>query len=642
VDRRRGENMTTIMIVEDESIVAEDIRKSLETLGYAVSAVVPSGEKALQQAEKENPDLILMDIVLRGDMDGIDVAEQLKLRFDIPVVYLTAYSDDKKLQRALMTEPYGYILKPFEDRELHTIIEMALYKYRMEKKLKESEQWLATTLRSIGDGVITTDTEGVVTFMNPVAEALTGWTQKEATGVLLSDVFCIINEETRVRCENPFERILETGGIVGLANNTVLVARDGTERLIADSGAPIRDNDSILGTVLVFRDVTEKRRMEDDILRLQTEKMESISVLAGGIAHDFNNILTSILGNITLAKIHADPADDIVATLTEAEKASLRAKNLTQQLLTFSKEGVLIKKFTSISELLRDTAQFTLRGSNVGCRFCISDDLWPVEIDAGQISQVINNLIINADQAMPRGGMVTVEAENVTVGYKEQPMQQGTYVKISITDEGVGIPCEHLQRIFDPYFTTKQKGTGLGLAISFSIIRNHDGHITVESEPGAGTTFSIWLPASEKAVIPLEKGMEELAGNKKGEGRILLMDDDWDILRVTRDVLNYLGYDTVLARNGKEAVDVYMKALKESESFDVVILDLTVQGGMGGKETIQKLKEIDPEVKAVISSGYSNDPVTAHYREYGFSSAITKPYSIDELKKALQSVMQNK
>jgi CheY-like chemotaxis protein len=382
--------------------------------------------------------------------------------------------------------------------------------------------------------------------------------------------------------------------------------------------------------------------MEDDILRLQTEKMESISVLAGGIAHDFNNILTSILGNITLAKIHADPADDIVATLTEAEKASLRAKNLTQQLLTFSKEGVLIKKFTSISELLRDTAQFTLRGSNVGCRFCISDDLWPVEIDAGQISQVINNLIINADQAMPRGGMVTVEAENVTVGYKEQPMQQGTYVKISITDEGVGIPCEHLQRIFDPYFTTKQKGTGLGLAISFSIIRNHDGHITVESEPGAGTTFSIWLPASEKAVIPLEKGMEELAGNKKGEGRILLMDDDWDILRVTRDVLNYLGYDTVLARNGKEAVDVYMKALKESESFDVVILDLTVQGGMGGKETIQKLKEIDPEVKAVISSGYSNDPVTAHYREYGFSSAITKPYSIDELKKALQSVMQNK
>jgi len=593
--------MKRIMIVEDERIVAEDIRRSLENLGYTVSAMVSSGEEAIEKAE-DNPDLVLMDIVLRGDMDGIETAQQLKSQFNIPVVYLTAYADDKKLQRAIVTEPYGYLLKPFEDRELHTAIEMALYKHEMEKKVRESQQWLATTLKSIGDGVIATDTEGLVTFMNPVAEVLTGWNQKEAAGKPLKDVFYIINEETRERCENPFEKILETGGIVGLANNTVLVAKDGTEKPIADSGAPIRDEThTILGTVLVFRDITEKRKMEGDILRLKTEKMESISILAGGIAHDFNNILTAILGNITLAKMHTVPEGEIFTILTEAEKASLRAKNLTQQLLTFSKDGVLIKKPASISELLQDTAEFALHGSNAECKFLIPEDLWSVDIDAGKISQVINNLIINADQAMPEGGIIEVSAENVRVEQKEGlPLQGGTYVKISIEDRGIGIPEEYLQKIFEPYFTTKQKGSGLGLATSYSIVKKHGGHIVVTSKSGAGTLFCIWLPALEKGADIVSRGRkpERLV---RGKGRILVMDDDVSILKVTRDVLEHLGYTPAFAR--------------------------------------QELLKIDPSVKAIVSSGYSNDPVMANYREYGFCGVVTKPYSIEELSKTLHEVI---
>lgn len=627
-----------ILVVEDERIVAEDIRRSLENLGYAVTAVVSSGEEALQKAAEENPDLVLMDIVLKGDMDGIEAAQVMNSRFNIPVVYLTAYADDRRLQRAMVTGPYGYILKPFEDRELRTTIEMALYKYNMENKLKESEQWLATTLKSIGDGVITTNTEGIVTFMNPVAETLTGWTQEEAVGNPLSEVFHIINEETRECCENPFEKI-KTGLVVGLANNTVLVARDGTERLIADSGAPISDDHAILGSVLVFRDVTEKRRMEEDILRLKTEKMESIGILAGGIAHDFNNILTAILGNISLAKVHMNADNEVYRILKEAEKASLRARHLTQQLLMFSKDGAPVRKPACIGELLQDTAEFALRGSSIRCEFCIPDDLWPVNIDTGQISQVINNLIINAAQAMPHGGVVEVHAENVSAGEEEGlSLQNGDYVKISIVDEGIGIPEENMQKIFDPYFTTKRKGSGLGLTTAYSIIKNHDGYIHAASLLGKGTVFYLWLPASTQEVVREE--IVPAVPLMEGKGRILLMDDDESILGVTRDVLTHLGYEVVFARDGLEAVDAYENAQKTAMTFDVVIVDLTIRGGLGGKETIRKLMEIDPDVKAIVSSGYSNNPVITNFKKYGFSGAVAKPYSVEELSRILQEVLQ--
>jgi len=624
-----------ILVVEDEGIIAQDIQNTLKKLGYAVPAIAYSGKEGIEKAQEIQPDLVLMDIVLGGGIDGIEAAEQIRRRFHIPVVYLTAYADEKTLQRAKITEPFGYILKPFEEKELYITIEMALYKHEMERRLKESQQWLTTTLKSIGDAVIATDINGCVIFMNPIAESLTGWKQKEASGKHLKKIFNIINEKTGKQVDDPVTRVLREGIVVGLANHTLLISKDGTRRSIDDSGAPIKDeNGKIIGVVLVFRDVSEKRRIEQELMK--ADKLNSLGILAGGIAHDFNNILTAILGNIILAKEFTRPGEKIYERLIEAEKASLRAKGLAQQLLTFSSGGAPIKKTMFISELLKESALFALSGSNVQCEFSISNNLWAVEIDEGQINQAINNLIINAIQSMPEGGRIKLTAENVTVSEGEK---KGRYVKISIVDQGIGIPKEHLPKIFEPYFTTKQKGSGLGLAIVYSIIKKHDGYIEVETELGVGTTFKVYLPASLKNVF-MRKGLKEKI--QTGKGKILVMDDEELVRKVVGEMLVFLGYEVEFAKEGIEAIELYKKAKAQGQPFDAIIMDLTIPIGMGGKETINKLLEIDPTVKAIVSSGYSTDPVMTEFTKYGFKGFIIKPFKIKELGEVLYRVIMEK
>jgi PAS domain S-box-containing protein len=387
-------------------------------------------------------------------------------------------------------------------------------------------------------------------------------------------------------------------------------------------------------TILV--DITERKKIEEEQLKVQ--KLESVGILAGGIAHDFNNIMTSIVGNIALAKMSSNIQKNIFEILTDAEEACRRAKDLTNQLLTFSKGGAPIKKISSIAKQLKDSARIVLRGSNVGYEFFIPPDLWAVEIDEGQINQVIFNLIINARQAMLDGGKIRISAENVIIDEQSAlPLIHREYIKVTVKDQGIGIPNEHLQKIFDPYFTTKQKGNGLGLSSTYSIIKNHDGYIAVDSEVGKGSTFHFYLPAVSRHVPMVAEKKPVLI---EGEGKILLMDDDENILTSVSRTLMQIGYKVELARDGIQAIDIYKKAMS-SGPFDAVIMDLTIREGMGGKEAVGKLLEIDPEARVIVSSGYSTDPVMANYKKYGFCSVITKPYQIEALSELLHDVIYN-
>ncbi|BCL62355.1 hypothetical protein DGMP_30480 [Desulfomarina profundi] len=506
-----------------------------------------------------------------------------------------------------------------------------------EKSLAEEKERLAVTLKSIGDGVITTDISGNIVLLNKVAEHLTGWTNREAVGRPSDEVFHIVNEQTRELCDNPVTKVISNGKPVDLGENTVLIARDGRERSIADSGAPILDAKSkIIGVVLVFRDVTDKQRLEQEALKVR--KLESVGVLAGGIAHDFNNILSAILGNISLALEYTPPHEPTHLLLAEAEKASLRAKDLTQQLLTFSRGGEPIRKTTSIAEIIKDSSTFVLRGSNVRCDTWFAPDLLPVEVDPGQISQVIQNIIINASHAMPDGGVVTIRGENVTEDHIPPSLQnEKQYIVITIRDHGTGIPQNIIDNIFDPYFSTKQTGNGLGLAICHSIIMRHEGFIAVESKPETGTVFSIYLVASKEKITDCSGEKPEAAAQVCS--KIMVMDDDAMVQDISRAILTRLGHDYQFAPDGEEAVALYKKDYLSGNQADLIIMDLTIPGGMGGKDAVKEILAVNPEAKVLVSSGYSNDPIMANYEEYGFCGAIVKPYQMKELKVTIQEAL---
>ena len=508
-----------------------------------------------------------------------------------------------------------------------------------ERVLAGEQERLSVTLRSIGDGVITTDVDGNITLMNKVAENLTGWTQVEALDKSLADVFHIINEKTGERSENPVEKVMARGKIIGLANHTVLIARDGTARSIADSGAPIRDRESrIIGVVLVFRDTTETNRLEEELLKIR--KLESVGVLAGGIAHDFNNILAAILGNISLALTLTDPQDETYELLVDSEKASLRAKDLTQQLLIFAKGGEPVKKIAAIDEIIRDSAGFVLRGGNVRCEFNFSKELWPVAIDSGQISQVIQNIVINSSQAMPTGGIIEIDCSNYHLESNDIiPVKAGNYIKIVVKDQGVGIPTNLHDKVFDPYFTTKQKGSGLGLAITHSIIIKHNGYITIDSEAGLGTSISIYIPAAEEKPVAIPE--KATAPFLTAQGKIMIMDDEEMVRALVLRMLSQFGYEVVGVKDGDEALQIYREAKETGAPIDLIIMDLTIPGGVGGQEAVKKIHQIDPQAKVIVSSGYSNDPVMADYGEYGFRAALVKPFQLQELRDIVRKTLSN-
>ena len=506
----------------------------------------------------------------------------------------------------------------------------------MDDALQREKELFSTTLRSITDGVITLDNNGKILLINQAMVDLGGWTTREAKGRQFCSAFKItLNGKTLYLNRSSQDRM--TLNRLETEQDALFITRDGRTLEIALRVLPLYDKRSMIkGQVLIMRDISEEKRLESE--RLKTEKLESIGILAGGIAHDFNNILTAVLNYIILAM--KDPGMGRVprTQLEKARKAGLRAQQLTQQLLTFSKGGAPILELTGIQDLIADSVTFALRGSNVKTRISISPDIWNAEIDPGQIAQVIENLAINADQAMPKGGNLDITAKNVSVDvHAGLPLQAGQYIRIDITDQGPGIAPENLKKIFDPYFTTKKTGSGLGLATTYSIIKNHNGHIDVISRQGHGTTFSIFLPASEGEYA--STSVVTPAQTTSGQGTILLMDDDESIREVMEETLGFLGYEVITASDGVEALHIYEHHIEAKKRIDLVIMDLTIPGGMGGKETVGKVLDLDPDAKVIVSSGYSQDPVMADYESYGFIDILAKPYTLEEVSRKISQIL---
>jgi len=536
------------------------------------------------------------------------------------------------------------------------------------KKAEEALHVKETAIASSINAIVMADLEGNLTYVNGSFLRLMGYESEE---VVLGKPSASFAKDEREGARI-LEAIREEGGWEG---EVVAKREDGSRMVARVSASMVRDaNGEPLCMMASFDDITEKKQSEEELRKyrqrleqmvgertselmkvnrqlmdemekreamedevLKAQKLESIGILAGGIAHDFNNSLCAILNSISVAKMLLEPEDEAFKRLTTAEAATLRARTFTQQLLTFAKGGEPVRKTIAIGRLIRDTADFSLRGSNVNCEHAISKDIWHVHADEGQLAQVISNLVINADQAMPEGGAISVSAENVTLKAEEiPPLTKGKYVRISVSDRGVGIPGNHLPRIFDPYFTTKKGGSGLGLATTYSIVRKHGGHVAVESQVGVGTSFHVYLPASSEKI---ESRKRKAGRPPAGTARVLLMEDEMLIAKDVVAGLEKLGYSAEHAIDGERAIALYKDAADSGRPFDAVILDLTIRGGMGGRDTIRGLREINKDVKAIVASGYSNDPIMSNFEKYGFSGAISKPYDIYDIVDAIKETL---
>ncbi len=505
---------------------------------------------------------------------------------------------------------------------------MAIQKRYIEDKLSESKDLYRTLVENNYDAVCICKDDTML-FANKKTSEITGYEQKELLNINTLD---LIHPEDKSRI-----RKIIVGRIKKRGDATIfdarIVRKDKNERWceIALEYIPYKGEHAIMA---ILRDITNYKKMQEEIIR--SEKLESLGILAGGIAHDFNNFLTIIMGSCSLIMMKMKGNSEITDMISDVAKATNRAKRLTQQLLTFARGGAPVKEITSIVSIVKDSSEFVLRGSKSKCEFLISDNLYSVNVDVGQISQVIQNVVLNANQAMPEGGtiMISIENKNIKEGGKIT-LKTMKYIKISIKDQGVGIPGKHLIKIFDPFFTTKQAGSGLGLAISYSIVKNHCGYIEVQSDLGKGATFCIYLPAQKKQG---EKEKEKKYIFFKEGGKVLIMDDEKGVRELIRKILNNMGFDVDLAKDGEEAINKYRKAIDSEKSYDIVIMDLTIPGGMGGEEAVKELLKLDPDAKVVVSSGYSTDPIMSNYKDYGFKGCLSKPYNIDELSEVLEKI----
>ena len=485
-----------ILVVEDERIVARSLRKQLTTLGYEIVACVSSGPEAIRQAGEQHPDLVLMDINLEGPMDGVDAAATITKQFRLPVIYLTAYSNKEILERAKITEPFGYILKPYEDRELHVVIEMALYKHRMDRGQQERQRWFTATLKSIGDAVIATDEEGYITYLNPLAEQLLGWKNQDAIGQSLNEVVRLIHKETRQPIQSP---LAEARQDCKPSVDLLLIAKDSSEKAIEICVDHITDEKDIsLGCVLVFRDVTARKHLEQQYR--QAKKMEAIGRLAGGLAHTLNNLMTVVLGHSELMLNDMKPGDPFLSNAQEIKRSATQTAKLTKKLLAFSRKQILTLRRVDLNVVVNELAQ-AVQNLQDGVRLDLSLEpaLGLAKVDPDQLEEALLTLVRNACQAMAFAGRVTIRTANVELGQdytQDHPeVQPGPYVLLAVSDTGMGMSQEAISSLFEPFYTKEfGMGAGLGLAAVYGFVKQCGGDIEVRSEMAKGTTFCLYLP----------------------------------------------------------------------------------------------------------------------------------------------------
>jgi PAS domain S-box-containing protein len=505
-----------------------------------------------------------------------------------------------------------------------------------EERIRESEEFIRSILDTVDEGFIVVDRDWRILTANRAYADQAGLPADAVVGRRCHEVSHRLAQPCGEHGEEcAVARTFQTGRPATALHRHP--GADGAILYVETRSFPLRDAAGrVTAAIETLTNITEKHLLEEE--RLKSQKLESIGTLAGGIAHDFNNLLQGVFGYISMAEAAIDHKERALALLGQAEQALQMSVGLTSQLLTFSKGGRPVKRRLALGQVIQNAARFALSGSRSDCALTIAPDLRQVEADEGQIGQVIQNIVLNADQAMPLGGRVTIEARNLPAAEQGEAAapERRDWVEIAVRDEGPGIPAEHLGKVFDPYFTTKEKGSGLGLATSYSIVRNHEGRLEVRSEVGTGTTFVIRLPAAPEA--PGERARQRSSPATLG-GRILLMDDDEMVRTVAGELLQALGHGVDFAAHGEEALAKFREARESGRPFDAVILDLTIRGGMGGAETLRRLLEIDPAVKAVVSSGYSDDAVTSTYRDHGFRAFLKKPYRLEELRETLDSLL---
>jgi PAS domain S-box-containing protein len=506
-----------------------------------------------------------------------------------------------------------------------------------ELALAAEKERLAVTLGSMSEGVITIDSKARVLFLNKAAADMVQWKSEDAVGLDVRKICVLTSAASGRETGLPVTEVLEKGAHAELPPQTLIRGRSERMRLVEGRLVPVADASSKrVGAVLVIRDITERQRMEEKLQN--AAKTESIGILAGGIAHDFNNILTAVLSNLTLLQLDMTGMPEQTSLLDEAVLATKRAGELTLQLLTFSKGGDPVRTAVDLQEVIKEAATFSHRGSSVKSEFDMPADLWAADADKAQISQVIQNLVINATQAMRDGGTLRIAASNDRISARPHTMlPDGDYVRIAVTDTGAGIPPEHIGKIFDPYFTTKLQGHGLGLATVFSIVKRHQGHIDVSSVVGKGTTFTLWLPAAKQSEARPSTPAPFAAAGKRA--RVLFMDDEGPILKMAERLMGRMGLDFESVADGKAAIERYKAARDAGRPFDLVVMDLTIPGGMGGREAISVLREFDPNVRAIVSSGYSSDLAMSEFRKHGFRGMVAKPYDISELASIIRGVL---